>query len=211
MITLHFYETNKAYGCFSNFSRHPVVLGGRTWATTEHFFQAAKFSDAGDVDAVHAAPTPFAAAQIGRERTRRSMRPDWPAVRDEVMLTALRAKFAQHPDLASVLASTRGAMLVEHTANDACWGDGGDGHGLNRLGRLLEQVRAELPPAPASFVAPPWIQQPEIDPADIFWRMGKGEDCLGEAHAFWSGLPPPARKEYDQYFAVPPAWTHSWN
>ncbi len=60
------------------------------------------------------------------------------------MLEALRAKFTQHPNLRAALLATGSARLVEHTANDAYWGDGGDGHGKNRLGALLEQVRDEL-------------------------------------------------------------------
>jgi ribA/ribD-fused uncharacterized protein len=60
------------------------------------------------------------------------------------MLDALRAKFTQHDDLADLLLSTGDRPLVEHTANDAYWGDGGDGKGKNRLGRLLERVRREL-------------------------------------------------------------------
>jgi predicted NAD-dependent protein-ADP-ribosyltransferase YbiA (DUF1768 family) len=35
-------------------------------------------------------------------------------------------------------------VLVEHTARDSYWGDGGDGSGRNRLGHLLMQLRAEL-------------------------------------------------------------------
>ena len=34
--------------------------------------------------------------------------------------------------------------LVEHTANDAFGGDGGDGSGKNRLGLLLMKLRDEL-------------------------------------------------------------------
>lgn len=33
---------------------------------------------------------------------------------------------------------------MEHTENDAFWGDGGDGSGHNMLGRLLMELRAEL-------------------------------------------------------------------
>lgn len=209
MITIRFYETNKAYGCFSNFSRHAITVDGRPWATAEHFFQAAKFTAVADVDAVRDAATPFKAAQIGRERGR-SLRPDWPAVRNDIMLTALRAKFSQHADLGRILASTRGARLVEHTANDSYWGDGGDGQGSNMLGRLLEQVRAELPVQLGTCTAPPWLQHPGVDPSDIFWRMGAGEDGLSAAQRFWLGLPPEAQKEYDAYFPVPHEWRHSW-
>jgi N-glycosidase YbiA len=53
-------------------------------------------------------------------------------------------KFNQHPRLAAMLVETGDAEIVEHTENDAYWGDGGDGKGLNRLGQILMQVRAEL-------------------------------------------------------------------
>jgi hypothetical protein len=46
--------------------------------------------------------------------------------------------------LKALLLGTGEAVLVEHTANDSYWGDGGDGSGKNRLGALLMQVRAEL-------------------------------------------------------------------
>jgi N-glycosidase YbiA len=35
-------------------------------------------------------------------------------------------------------------MLVEHTENDACCGDSGDGSGKNRLGQILMRVRDVL-------------------------------------------------------------------
>ena len=65
------------------------------------------------------------------------------------MLAALRAKFTQHDELKAVLLGTGDAELVEHTANDRYWGDGGDGSGKNRLGALLMQVRAEIRAAEA--------------------------------------------------------------
>ncbi|WP_175650058.1 NADAR family protein [Pseudomonas sp. Marseille-P9899] len=138
-----FYETDKPYGCFSNFSRHPITLDDILWPTTEHYFQACKFTEQVDIDAVREAKTPFLAAQIGRER-HRSFRSDWDQARDPVMLEALRAKFTQHADLRETLLGTGDAELVEHTKNDRYWADGGDGTGKNMLGKLLEQVRAEL-------------------------------------------------------------------
>lgn len=50
----------------------------------------------------------------------------------------------QHAELAAMLLATGDAKLVERTENDAYWGDGGDGSGRNMLGRILEEVRAEL-------------------------------------------------------------------
>ncbi|ENT7543664.1 N-glycosidase YbiA, partial [Shigella flexneri] len=40
--------------------------------------------------------------------------------------------------------ATAPAKLVEHTENDAYWGDGGNGKGKNRLGYLLMELREQL-------------------------------------------------------------------
>ena len=82
-------------------------------------------------------------ANMGRDR-KRPLRPDWEAVKEQVMLEVLRAKFTQHEDLKAVLLGTGDAKLVEHTEKDSYWGDGGDGSGKNRLGLLLMQLREEL-------------------------------------------------------------------
>lgn len=209
MYLIRFYETDKAYGCFSNFSRHSVNLDGVLWTTSEHFFQAAKFTREADVDAVFAAPTPFAAAQIGRDR-QRSFRDDWDDIRDGVMLRALEAKFTQHTDLKEILLSTTGADLVEHTRNDKYWGDGGDGSGRNMLGHLLEQIRAKLGPVGSKWCPPPWIQAPGVDRSDMYWRMGKGEEQLMTASRFREELGPVARAHYDMYFPAPDEWSNAW-
>jgi len=60
------------------------------------------------------------------------------------MRRVVRAKFLQHRHLGDVLVSTGDAEIVEHTARDSYWGDGGDGKGKNMLGRILMEVRAEL-------------------------------------------------------------------
>lgn len=82
------------------------------------------------------------AARLGR--TLPGIRQDWEAVRDEAMLRALRAKFTQHAALHDKLVATGTAHLIEHTTNDRYWADAGDGTGRNKLGELLERVRAEL-------------------------------------------------------------------
>jgi ribA/ribD-fused uncharacterized protein len=140
---IHFYSTTGEYGCFSNFSRHPIFLAGKRWPTSEHYFQAQKFAGEPDVEEIRLAKTPMIAAQIGRDR-KRPLRRDWESVKERVMMDALRAKFTQHEELTAVLLGTGDAVLVEHTANDSYWGDGGDGSGKNRLGRLLMQLRDEL-------------------------------------------------------------------
>jgi len=34
--------------------------------------------------------------------------------------------------------------LIEHTKKDSYWGDGGNGSGKNKLGKILMKVRYEL-------------------------------------------------------------------
>ena len=143
MDVIRFYSVNADYGCFSNFSPHPIVLKGRTWPTSEHYFQAQKFAGTPDEEEVRNAKSPLVAARMGRSR-KRPLREDWESAKDAIMHQAVLAKFTQHADLREVLLGTGDAEIVEHTANDAYWGDGGDGGGKNRLGRILMQVREEL-------------------------------------------------------------------
>ena len=83
------------------------------------------------------------AARMGRDR-KKPLRRNWEAVKDEIMLKAVRAKFSQHKDILEIMLSTGDAKLIEHTANDHYWADGGDGSGLNRPGELLMQIREEF-------------------------------------------------------------------
>jgi ribA/ribD-fused uncharacterized protein len=140
---INFYLANGEYGCFSNFSRHRVFLKDRVWKTSEHYFQAQKFAGTEFEEKVRLAPTPKEAAELGRNR-KFPLRKDWETVKDDVMRDALRAKFTQHEDLRRILLGTKDATLVEHTANDNYWADGGDGSGQNMLGRLLMELREEL-------------------------------------------------------------------
>ncbi len=71
------------------------------------------------------------------------MRDDWEAVKEDVMINALRKKF-QSPELRQMLLSTGKQELIENSPYDRYWGCGRDGRGNNRLGKLLMQVREEL-------------------------------------------------------------------
>jgi predicted NAD-dependent protein-ADP-ribosyltransferase YbiA (DUF1768 family) len=57
------------------------------------------------------------------------------------MYEGLKLKFFTHKNLGQKLLGTGGSKLIEHTANDRYWADGGDGSGRNRLGVLLMRLR----------------------------------------------------------------------
>ncbi|MBK8696392.1 MAG: NADAR family protein [Deltaproteobacteria bacterium] len=143
METIHFYSVQGDYGALSNFAPYPIVMKGRRWPTSEHYFQAQKFVGTPREDEVRRASTPAEAARMGRDRKHRPRR-DWDSARDGVMHAAVVAKFTQHAELRSMLLATGDARLVEHTDSDDYWGDGGDGSGRNRLGEILMQVRDAL-------------------------------------------------------------------
>ena len=132
---IQFYRANDTYGAFSNFAPYPVQLKGKRWPTSEHYFQAQKFADTDHEEQVRQAANPYMAFRLARV-LQRFRRPDWFSMRGAVMLEAVRAKFSQHADLQALLLGTGNAPLVEHTARDDYWGDGGDGHGKNRLARF---------------------------------------------------------------------------
>lgn len=142
-MKIEFYKTADPYGDFSNFSKHPIVLKGKTWLTTEHYFQAQKYAGTEHEEAVRLTKGPRAAAVMGRDRTL-PLRTDWEQVKEVVMKDALLAKIDQYPSIKELLLSTGDDVIIEHTENDSYWADGGDGSGKNRLGVLWMEIREEL-------------------------------------------------------------------
>jgi ribA/ribD-fused uncharacterized protein len=140
---INFYSTADEFGEFSNFAAYPISLKGKTWPTSEHYFQAQKFAGEPDEQEIRKANSPMLAARMGRDR-KRPLRRDWESVKVAIMREAVMAKFTQHADLRELLLSTGEAKIVEHTSNDDYWGDGGNGSGKNKLGQILMEVRKLL-------------------------------------------------------------------
>jgi hypothetical protein len=114
---IEFYGVGEPYGEFSNFAPFPILVRGKRWPTSEHFFQAQKFAGTTHEE-VRRARKPLLAARMGRDRER-PLRRDWEAVEDEVMREALRAKFTQHADLRALLLGTGDGRLVDTPATTA--------------------------------------------------------------------------------------------
>ena len=162
-----FYDRDRPGYSFTNFfdpdefnpSRDPegaIIIEGRKWRTTEHYFQASKFA-AGSDDwlAVKNCQTPRDAYQYVRTPRAPDNQPpriyfaDWHAGRkDAVMMKALRAKASCCDQFRHELLATGNKPLFETSPNDWYWGvaqnptDHSDG--LNTLGAMLMQLRDEL-------------------------------------------------------------------
>ncbi|AKG20473.1 NADAR family protein [Calothrix sp. 336/3] len=142
-MPIYFYTTIEEYGAFSNFSRHGVELDGLWWMTVEHYFQGQKFLDLDYQEKIRNAHTPKQAAELGRSR-KVPLRSDWEIVKDGIMLLAVRKKFSTHGAIRELLLSTGDEEIIENAPGDYYWGCGKDGTGLNKLGKILQQVRQEL-------------------------------------------------------------------
>ena len=139
--------------CFSNFYSAPVTIDGVVWPTTEHYFQAMKFSpDSAAMELVRAAERPADALSLGKSRDL-PFRADWDTVKVGVMRKALAAKFTQHEACKAVLLATGDVHIVEHTRGDSVWADAGkpwnrykpdENAGTNFLGVLLTELRDRL-------------------------------------------------------------------
>ena len=138
---IHFYRNGEPFYEFTNFARYPIGLKGKTWPTSEHYYQSQKHAGSSLEERIRLADSPREAFDLGRSQPNRS---DWGTIRDAVMREAVLAKFTQHSSLQELLLSTGDALLVEHTENDRYWGDGGDGSGSNMLGQILMSVRSQL-------------------------------------------------------------------
>ncbi len=143
-MTIYFYSIHEApYGSFSNFAPYGIELDGLWWPTTEHYFQAQKFTDTPYVEKVRCASTPKQAAEIGRDR-QLPLRLDWERVKDDVMRRAVLRKFETHAALREILLATGEEDIVENAKHDYYWGCGQNGSGKNMLGQILVEVRAIL-------------------------------------------------------------------
>jgi N-glycosidase YbiA len=144
-MTIYFYKVDESYGCFSNFSPHPIQLDGLDWQTVEHYYQAQKFVDTQTslIAVIRAVKTPLEAAAIGRDCTYQ-LRPDWDCVKARIMEKAVLTKFLTHPDIQGILLNTAEELIVEDSPTDYYWGCGQEKTGQNQLGKILMKVRQEI-------------------------------------------------------------------
>ena len=128
------------YGFLSNFHKCCVEFEGVVYPSVEHAFQAAKNPDPEYRSLIAATGSPVTAKRMGKKTL---LRPDWEEVKEGIMLELLRSKFSD-PALREKLLATGDAELIEGNNHwDRYWGVC-KGSGLNKLGKLLMQVREEF-------------------------------------------------------------------
>jgi ribA/ribD-fused uncharacterized protein len=145
---VHFYE--QEFYVLSNFSSFRLFWRGMDFDTSEAAYHYEKFPNHPAIqEAIKNARSAHEAFKIA-ERHKSERRPDWDAVKIEIMRDVLRCKVNQHEYVRRKLLQTGTRLLVEDSWRDSFWGWGEDGEGQNVLGQLWMEIRRELPAAPGS-------------------------------------------------------------
>jgi ribA/ribD-fused uncharacterized protein len=132
-----------------NYSSCVVFFEGHAYQSVEHAYQAQKSADPQVQKQIRDQATPATAKKLARSV---ELRPDWEAIKVDLMRRLLVEKFSQEPER-TVLMSTGDAELIEgNWWGDRFWGQCPVGNGNNWLGRLLMEIRTELR---AGVVVPP--------------------------------------------------------
>jgi ribA/ribD-fused uncharacterized protein len=139
---IRFYDRDEPYFELTNFFAAEITVEGARWPTSEHYYQAKKFTDPALQEQVRRAGSPREARELGRRLG--PLRADFDSSKIDVMRAALRAKFTQHEDLRALLMDTGDARLIEASPHDSFWGEGRHRRGQNWLGQLLVELRDEL-------------------------------------------------------------------
>lgn len=147
MTEVRFFGIKGKYGSLSNFAPSPLTIGGKSYSTSEHYFQSVKFveTDPAWAETVRLAPTPLECKKLGRTRDRPISR-GWTGqdggLSVVVMKRVLFAKAFQDKVFRETLTNIpKDAKIIEASPYDAYWGEGRDRNGKNMLGVLLMELR----------------------------------------------------------------------
>lgn len=139
---VYFYEQD--FYVLSNFSAFALEWKGLRFDTSEAAYHWEKFPEKPDVqDAIRLAKSAHLALKLA-EYSREKRRPDWDAVRIDIMREILRTKVNQHLYVEKKLLATGNRELIENSWRDDFWGYGPNKDGKNILGNLWMEIRDEL-------------------------------------------------------------------
>lgn len=141
MSKILFYEGK--YYCFSNFSGHEVVFGGKEYKTAEHCYQSQKFINPEIKAEIENAPSSFLAKKVSHSHDDKK-RKDWEGVKTDIMKQIITEKIKQHDETRELLQGTGDNEICDNTPFDYFWGIGEDGSGKNVLGKILMEIRNEI-------------------------------------------------------------------
>jgi N-glycosidase YbiA len=145
-----FKKTKEEFGGLSNMAAgYPIIINGVKIRTSEALYQCCRFPHLPEIQRIIINEKSPMTAKMKSKPHRNKTREDWLDNRTLVMQWCLRVKLYQNWDKFSTLLKSTGDLpIVEESNRDAFWGAKPDGDylkGVNCLGRLLMELRDELP------------------------------------------------------------------
>ena len=128
-------EFRGKYWFLSNFYPCKVSFGNLEFGCVEAAFQSAKCKNAQDRQ-MFVGLNGAEAKKLGRKV---ELRTDWDKVKDDVMFALVSEKF-ENAELKAKLKAVKGEIVENNNWNDTYWGVC-NGRGLNKLGKILMEVR----------------------------------------------------------------------
>ncbi len=143
-----FLRTNETYGFLSNMcSGFPTLLNGNTFRTTEHLYQALRFTNHADVQKkIVEQASPITAKMVCRENIEKG-RPNWEDEKVEIMHFCISLKALQNDEFKKKLLKTGDLEIVEISYKNQFWGATPKGDfyiGENTLGLILSSIRDDI-------------------------------------------------------------------
>jgi ribA/ribD-fused uncharacterized protein len=142
-MAIRFFSQSDTHRELSNFAPFGIDLDDVWWPTVENYYQAQKFTDGDLQKSIRKAEKPIIAKSLA-DKNKVAIRPDWDAIKDDVMYRAVRRKFELHPELKAMLLATGDEDIIESAPTDTYWGVGREGTGQNKLGKIIARIREEL-------------------------------------------------------------------
>ena len=148
---ISFAKVDGPFGSFHNMAPHfPITLNGYQIKTSEHLYQAMRFTHRPDIqEEILKQASPMSAKMVMKEYIEHT-RQDWDDIKVAVMGWCILLKWVQNWDvLGPRLFDTRKTNLVEYSKKDDFWGAIPQNQevlmGVNALGQLLMRLRTKLP------------------------------------------------------------------
>ena len=214
---------------FSQWFYSPFIVDEIEYKTTEHWMMAHKaklFGDNKAFEEIVKADKPGEVKEIGR-RIRGFDELKWNDKKFEIVKTGNIHKFNQNKRLKDFLIGTADRVIVEASPTDIIWGIGltQDSNmvdnpytwkGSNLLGFALMETRDFLKQF-GNFkyvkgeMTPPWKMYPTIDPLDMFWQMGPGEQYITDFEKYYQALSDRDKIIYELSYPPTGDWMDFYN
>jgi ribA/ribD-fused uncharacterized protein len=223
----HSNKNNEDIGKFVFSQWYPslFVVDDIEYKTAEHWMMAHKallFDDTEVFRKILRCDKPGEVKELGRQ-IRGFDEIKWNKYKFKIVRAGNIHKFNQNKNLRDFLMGTDNKIIVEASPADVVWGIGLSQdaemidnpytwRGENLLGFALMEARNFLKDFGdfeySGFkMQPPWKKFPDIDPLDIFWRMGIGESYVMDFGKYFADLSSKEKARYELVYPASGDWS----